>query len=90
MSKIEVVYYPAPAELLTPDQLNEAFARIGRNDPTWQALMQLLQQRLADAVAAAAGSETNAAGRLEELIGLQQQFMAFRKQGTDGTPKRRP
>lgn len=89
MSKIEIVYYPAPAELLGPEELLAAFARIGRNDAVWQALMQLLQQRLADAVGAATGNEPNAAGRIEEIVGLQQQLMAFRKQGTDGAPRKR-
>lgn len=74
-----LVYYPAPSQPLTPAELEEVFSRLGRNDAIWHALMQLLQERLVNATVAAANGEPEAAGRLQEILGLQQQIFAFRK-----------
>lgn len=75
---VSLVYYPQPAGHLTPEALREQFAKLGRNDPLWQALMQLLQERLANATVASAQRDENAPGRIEELISLSQQLAAFR------------
>ena len=40
--------------------------------------MQILQERLANATVDAANGEPSAAGRLQELLGLQQQLSAIR------------
>jgi hypothetical protein len=74
-----VVYYPIHAGHLTPEELQAEFAKLGRNDPVWSALMQLLQQRLANAVLAAADRDNNAPGRIEELLDLQRELMAMRE-----------
>lgn len=79
MTAIKVVYYPRSEGHLNPEELKKVFARIGGNDPLWQALMQLMQQRLANATVAAAQRDENAAGRIEELLDLQLELAALRE-----------
>jgi len=74
-----VVYYPSPETPLAPADLEEIFGRLGRNDALWGALMQLLQERLANATVDAANGDLNAPGRLQEILGLQAQLSAFRR-----------
>ncbi len=74
-----VVYYPSHETPLAPADLEEIFGRLGRNDALWGALMQLLQERLANATVDAANGDLNAPGRLQEILGLQAQLSAFRK-----------
>lgn len=74
-----LVYYPTTAAHLNAAELQAVFAKIGRHDVLWQALMQLLQERLANATVDAANSEPTAAGRLQEILGLQQQLFALRQ-----------
>lgn len=74
-----VVHYPSPERPLTKEELEEIFSRLGRNDALWLALMQLLQDRLANATVDAAEGHPHAAGRLQEILGLQQTLSAFRK-----------
>jgi hypothetical protein len=76
--KAKTVYYPQGRGHLGPEELADVFAQIGRNDPLWQALMQLLQQRLANATVAAVAREENAPGRLEELLDFQRELEGFR------------
>jgi hypothetical protein len=76
---VSVVYYPAPTTPLTRDEMQEVFAKIGRHDALWQALTQLLQERLAQATVDAAQGEAHAPGRLQELLALQQTFAAWRQ-----------
>ena len=78
-----IVYYPAPQAPLIAADLEAEFQKLGRNDPLWQAFMQVLQERLAHATVDAAAGEASAAGRLTELLGLQQQLAAYRK-GREG------
>ena len=79
------IYYPQTAGHLNPEKLRQQFERLGRNDPIWQALMQLLQQRLTNAVSAAAQREENAPGRLEEILDFQRELASLR----DMAPKPR-
>ena len=81
MTAPRIIYYPAPSRPMTPEELTAEFAKLGRNDPLWLAIMQLLQARLANAIVAAANSEATAAGRLDELLNLQQEFAAYRDSG---------
>jgi len=75
---VTVVYYPRPEGHLAPAELEAEFAKLGRNDPLWAALMQLIGQRLTNAMADAVLREENAPGRMEELIGLQRELAALR------------
>ncbi len=79
MSKATVVYYPAHDRPLTPVEIEAEFAKLGRNDSLWLALMQVMQERVANATVDAANSDPQAAGRLQELLGLTQQLSAYRK-----------
>lgn len=79
MPSVQIVYYPAAAQTLAPAELEAEFLKLGRNDPLWQALMQLLQERLANATVDAANCEPQAAGRLQEILALQQQLSGYRK-----------
>ncbi len=79
MPAATVVHYPSHETPLSPADLEAVFARLGRNDALWLALMQLLQERLANATVDAANADLHAAGRLQEILGLQQQLSAFRK-----------
>jgi hypothetical protein len=79
-----VVYYPLAEGHLAPDALAAEFQKLGRNDPLWCAFMQLIQQRLANAIVAAAAAEPSAAGRLEELLDLQRQLAALRAPARPG------
>jgi hypothetical protein len=76
MSKATVVYYPAHDRPLTPVEIEAEFAKLGRNDSLWLALMQ---ERVANATVDAANADPQAAGRLQELLGLTQQLSAYRK-----------
>jgi hypothetical protein len=78
MNASYLVYYPASPGQLNPAAVSEEFAKLGRNDALWQAFMQVVQERLAHATVDAANGEPSAAGRLQELLGLQQQFSAIR------------
>ena len=78
MNASYLVYYPASPGQLNPAAVSEEFAKLGRNDALWQAFMQVVQERLAHATVDAANGEPSAAGRLQELLGLQQQFSATR------------
>lgn len=78
MENATIVYYPA-AETLSPADLEAEFDKLGRNDRIWQALMQMLQQRLANATVDAANADPHAAGRLQEILGLQQQLSGLRR-----------
>ena len=73
-----LVYFPIPVALLSPGAIQEEFAKLGRNDPLWQALMVLLDQRKANAMQAAAQRDENAPGRLEELLDLQRELAGLR------------
>jgi len=84
MTAPRLVYYPATAAHLHPAAVAEEFAKLGRNDALWQAFMQILQERLANATVDAANGEPAAAGRLQEILGLQQQLSALRH----GEPKK--
>jgi hypothetical protein len=79
MSKAHVVYYPAHERPLQPQEIEAEFAKLGRNDGLWLAIMQVLQERLANATSDAANGEAHAAGRLQEILSLAQQFSAYRK-----------
>lgn len=83
-----VVYYPAGAAHLSAEDAATVLAKIGRHDAVWQALMQLLQERLARATVDAAEGEAHAAGRLQEILGLQQQLSALRFQDDKGAKSR--
>jgi uncharacterized protein with von Willebrand factor type A (vWA) domain len=74
-----VVYDPVHSGHLTSEELQAEFEKLGRNDPVWSALMQLLQQRLANAVLAAADRDENAPRRIEELLDFQRELMAMRE-----------
>ena len=74
-----IVYYPAHERPLTEAALEAEFAKLGRNDGLWLALMQVLQERLAHATVDAANREENAPGRIEEILGLTQQLASYRK-----------
>lgn len=78
----KVVYYPVTAGHLSPEDLLAQFEKLGRNDPIWQAFMQILQRRLANATVAAVDREPNAAGRIEELLDIQRELMALRARPT--------
>lgn len=79
MTKATIVYYPAHERPLTPPEIEAEFAKLGRNDALWLALMQVMQERVANATVDAANADPHAAGRLQELLGLTQQLSAYRK-----------
>ena len=71
-----IVYLASRAAPLTPADLAEILGKLGTDSPVTRALLQLLNQRVAIAMADVAGSRmadterAHAAGRLEELLGL--------------------
>lgn len=79
MNKPTTVYYPQADGHLNQEDLRTEFEKLGRNDPLWSAFMQLLQQRLANAVVAAAARDENAPGRIEELLDFQRELASLRQ-----------
>jgi hypothetical protein len=76
-----LVYYPTVETPLTPDEIAAEFSRLGKKDPLARALRQLLQERLAHATIDAAAGDKDSAGRLQEILSLQQQFSTLLDQG---------
>jgi hypothetical protein len=79
--KTTVVYYPTPEAPMTPGELARVLAQLGKRDPLWLALMQLLQVRLAAAVSDSIGLDPLAPGRLAEITELQEQIKNYRDVG---------
>lgn len=78
-----LVYLPSQHALLTRDDLAEIFAKLGNDSPVWRALRQIVQERTVAAMSDVASSRltdtdrAHAAGRLEELLGLQAEIIAL-------------
>lgn len=79
--KVVVVHYPAPDKPLTPEEMARTLAQLGKKDPLWLALMQLLQVRLASAISASIENDPQAAGRLAEITELQAELKNYRDTG---------
>lgn len=85
-----IVYFPSKHPLLSESEMAEIFASLGEDSPVARAIRQLIQQRTAAAISSQADSRGNpdsrahAAGRLEELLGLQNQLVSYQE-----TPTRR-
>ena len=71
-----IVYLTTPVPPLTPEELADTLGRLGADSPVSRALAQLLNQRIAIAMAEVASNRmadtdrAHAAGRLEELLGF--------------------
>lgn len=82
-----VVYYPSPESPLTDAEIAREFAGLGKRDRLWLAIMQLMQQRLANAVTLCADDESgklapgHISGRMAEITELQQEFSRYRANG---------
>ena len=78
-----LVYLPSPHALLTRADLAEIFAKLGTDSLVTRGLRQIVQERTVAAmtdVASTRVSDTDrahAAGRLEELLGLQDEIIAL-------------
>lgn len=80
-NKVVVVHYPSPELPLTNEEMARDLSQLGKRDPLWLALMQLLQVRLAQAISDAVGRDENAAGRLAEITEFQQLLKEYRDRG---------
>lgn len=77
------IHYTIAERPLTADEIAAEFFRLGRRDAFARALTQILQERLAAATVEASAPRAtereagHTAGRLAELIGLQNEFAAL-------------
>jgi hypothetical protein len=74
--KTKVMYFAAPARLMTREEIAGVFAKLGKDSEVTLALRQILTERTAEVVGAIADSRlpaeqrTHAAGRLEEIMSI--------------------
>jgi hypothetical protein len=91
-----IVYYPAPPKVYSPEEMREIFSRFHVNDPVIAVLKQIFQVRFANAAidAAAEGlSERqagHAGGRIAEITDFRRELLAYLKQIDSDSPTPRP
>jgi hypothetical protein len=95
MSSAQIVYYPAPPKVYSPEEMREVFSRFHTNDPVIAVLKQIFQVRFANAAidaAALALTEREAGhvgGRIAEITDFRRELLAYLKQPDSDSPSPR-
>src|SRR4051812_3653996 len=82
----QIVYYPAPPKVYSPEEMREIFSRFHVNDPVIAVLRQIFQVRFANAATDAAAEALterqagHAGGRIAEITDFRRELLSYLKQ----------
>ncbi|MEO6567219.1 MAG: hypothetical protein ABIO94_00540 [Opitutaceae bacterium] len=93
----QIVYYPSPPKVYSPEEMREIFSRFHVNDPVIAVLKQIFQVRFANAAIDAAGEALSerqaghAGGRIAEITDFRRELLSYlQQQDSDATEPRAP